>query len=113
MSHSRRRAMKVLACILSASLAWAVVAFAGGVALVSQKGRTFTATDLRIARGDIVRFMNEDSFLHQIYVHAPGLNFESDEQEPGASVDIRFPTSGSFEVRCEIHPKMLLNVTVR
>ena len=112
MRVKRCHVMRVSTCLLMASLVCAAVAFAGGVAMVSQKGRAFTAASVQIARGDIVRFTNEDSFLHQIYVHAPELNFESDEQAPGTSVDIRFPTSGSFEVRCQIHPKMLLNVSV-
>ncbi len=113
MRHRLPPARKTLACLVMASAACAVAAFAGGVVAVSQKGRAFTVASVQVARGDTVRFNNEDSFLHQIYVHAPAMDFESDEQEPGASVDIRFPASGSFEVRCQIHPKMLLNVSVR
>ncbi|WP_428485229.1 cupredoxin domain-containing protein [Rhodopila sp.] len=94
-------------------LASIAIAAAGGVAMVSQKSRAFSVSHLQIAHGDTVRFNNEDTFLHQIYVHSPSLNYESDEQEPGTSVEIRFPSAGTFEVRCQIHPKMLLVVEAR
>jgi len=86
---------------------------AANVASVVQKGRTFSVPSLRIGRGDLVRFNNDDLFLHQVYVETPEFNFESDEQEPGTSVDIQFSRAGLLEVRCHIHPKMLLQVDVR
>jgi plastocyanin len=45
-------------------------------------------------------------------VRASAFSFVSNEQEPGRNVDVRFPVAGTFEVRCEIHPRMLLTVTV-
>jgi plastocyanin len=99
--------LALAACLASAAAA------AGGIAMVSQKKRAFTVASLQIAAGDTVRFTNEDTFIYQIYVHARGLTFESDEQSPGTSVDIRIPTAGTFEVRRQIHPKMLLVVDVR
>ncbi len=89
------------------------VASAAGLMTVSQRARGFAVTDARIARGEAIRFLNEDTFLHQVFVQSTGLAFESNEQAPGESVDIRFATSGLFEVRCHIHPKMLLRVDVR
>ena len=68
---------------------------------------------MKIASGDTVRFDNDDKFLHQIYVAAASFSFESDEQEPGTSVEIHFTKAGTFEVRCHIHPKMLLTVDAR
>lgn len=85
---------------------------AAKVAVVSQQGRAFSVTSLRILKGDSVRFSNEDKFVHQMYVEASSFNFESDEQEPGTDVAIEFPKAGLFEVRCHIHPKMLLQVDV-
>jgi plastocyanin len=41
------------------------------------------------------------------------MSFDSDEQPPGQNVSVTFPASGIFEVRCHIHPKMSLIVTVR
>ncbi len=82
------------------------------VTTVIQKGRAFNVATLQIPRGGTVRFDNRDQFLHQVYVETPNFNFESDEQEPGTSIDILFTKAGLFEVRCHIHPKMLLQVEV-
>jgi len=86
---------------------------AGGPVNVTQKGRAFSVASVQTTRGEIVRFINDDLFEHQIYVEAPSFTFESDEQEPGSDVEIRFSKAGLFEVRCHIHPKMLLKVEVR
>jgi plastocyanin len=107
------RGLLAAAVLLTASLMLGAFAAASGVALVSQKRRAFSVKSVQIAAGDTVRFTNEDTFVHQIYVEARALTFESDEQPPATSVEIRFPAAGDYEVRCHIHPKMLLNVNVR
>ena len=104
----------VLAMIVGAIGAGAACgALAAGVVNVSQRSRAFGVPQVDVGKGGVVRFVNEDGFLHQVFVAGPGLSFESDEQAPGTTVDIRFATAGSFEVRCHIHPKMLLRVDVR
>jgi plastocyanin len=116
------RRLPVLLFALALPTALAVVApvvtplvapFAAGIATVSQKGRAFAVRDVQIARGDTVRFNNDDEFTHQIYVQSPSFGFESPEQTPGQTVDVRFTAAGTFEVRCHIHPKMLLHVDAR
>lgn len=107
------RGLLVAAVLLSASLMLGGFAAAGGIALVSQKKRAFNVKSVRVVAGDTVKFSNEDTFVHQIYVESRALSFESDEQPPGTSVEIQFPAAGDYEVRCHIHPKMLLNVNVR
>lgn len=79
---------------------------------MSQKGRNFALRDIVIARGDSIRFTNEDEFLHQIYVDSKDMNFDSAEQRPGQTIEANFPQAGTFAVRCHIHPKMLLSVQV-
>jgi plastocyanin len=88
-------------------------AWAMGTHRIVQKDRAFEPTQIAIAAGDTLQFTNEDSFLHQIYVNAPKMTYESDEQPPGQSIELPFPTAGTFEVHCHIHPKMLLTVTVK
>src|SRR5437763_807306 len=53
----------------------------------------------------VVAFTNEDEFFHQIYVNAAGMTFDSHEQTPGQVIEVNFPRSGDFAVRCHIHPK--------
>jgi plastocyanin len=88
-------------------------AFAAQMISVVQQHRAFAVKDIAVHVGDTVRFVNEDTFVHQIFVAAPNFTFESDEQPPGVNVDVRFTATGTFSVMCHIHPKMLLLVTVQ
>lgn len=88
------------------------LALAAAPMVVNQVGRAFSVRDIRIQRGSFIRFSNIDEFIHQVYVRSPLFTFASAEQERGQDVDVQFPTAGRFEVRCEIHPRMLLTVTV-
>jgi len=106
------RPAMLLSMTFMTTLLLASVAAVAGVAIVSQKGRAFSVSTLQVARGDVVRFANDDKFRHQIFVDATSFDYDSAEQDPGASVEIHFPTTGSFEIRCHIHPKMLLKVDV-
>lgn len=80
---------------------------------IIQKGRAFRPKQIEITAGDTLDFNNEDEFIHQIYVASDSLRFDSAEQPPSQKVHVTFPASGTFPVRCHIHPKMLLTVTVR
>jgi plastocyanin len=107
------RKLLVTPVALTIGIAMAGTVVAADAVLILQRSRAFSETTVQIRRGDVLRFNNDDRFNHQIYVNAPSMNFESDEQVPGTSVTVSFPAAGSFEVRCHIHPKMLLTVDVR
>jgi plastocyanin len=83
-------------------------AFAADKVIV-QKDRAFNPKDVTVSRGDTLTFTNEDEFIHQMY--ASDL-FDSDEKRPGEKLTEAFSRSGTFEVRCHIHPKMKLVVRV-
>ena len=106
----RRPAALLAAAVLLATPL--VLARADRTVVVTQEHRSFSVDTLTISRDDVVRFLNADEFLHQIYVSALGFSTPAGE-EPGQHVDVAFPTAGTFEVRCEIHPKMLMTVTVQ
>ncbi len=105
---------------------WLLASFLGGATLlggfaaaatagvtVVQNDRSFQPESIEIAKGTVVHFANEDEFIHQIYVKSPTMNFDSAEQVPGDNIDIEFDEAGRFAVRCHIHPKMHLEVTVK
>ena len=94
-------------------VAGAELAAAAATHRIVQKGRAFGVGEITIARGDTLLFTNEDEFLHQIYVASGGMTFDSNEQAPGQTIDVNFPSAGTFAVRCHIHPKMLLTVRVQ
>src|ERR1700693_1937437 len=91
----------------------AASALAAGVHHIAQRGRAFSVSKIIIAPGDTVQFTNDDEFFHQIYVDSSRMSFDSDEQPPGQTIDVKFPVRGTFPVRCHIHPKMLLTVDVQ
>ena len=86
-----------------------VAAIAQDSRTIVQKGRRFIPTEVSINRGASLTFTNADEFIHQMYVD--GL-FDSDERLPGQTLTEAFPKTGTFEVRCHIHPKMKLVVRV-
>lgn len=106
---SRLAAVATLALVLVGGAGLA----ADAVVPISQRDRAFTATSVVVPLGGTLRVSNDDEFIHQIYINAPNMTYESDEQEPGKTVDVPFAKAGMFEVRCHIHPRMLLQVTVR
>ena len=87
-----------------------IAAFADDGHTIVQQGRAFRPTEITINRGETLTFTNNDEFIHQVYV--PGL-FDTDERAPGQNITESFPQSGTFEVRCHIHPKMKLVVHVK
>ena len=106
-----RLSMKRVVLLIAAVISIGSVGAAQHVT-VAQKNREFAKARIAIAAGDTVTFTNEDDFLHQIYASSPGFNFDSDEQAPGDVVDVKFPYPGEYDVRCGIHPRMLLHVSV-
>ena len=101
----------MLEIVLSAFVVWEVHAAEG--ITVSQKERTFNPNHLTIKRGDTVHIVNDDGeLIHHAYVATDTFSFDSGEQDPGSTTDIRFTADGTFTVRCRIHPKMALVVNV-
>jgi cytochrome c peroxidase len=84
----------------------------GAEHLVTQKDRSFSVQDIRIAAGDRLIFSNEDEFPHQISIKGPGVAFNSSLQRTGEMLSVLFPEPGSAQVRCGIHPRMRLTVQV-
>ena len=85
----------------------------GTVAIVHQAKRAFSVATIQIKRGDTIQFSNDDIFDHQIAIDSPDFSFESPGQPPGSVTPVTFTRAGTFEVTCEIHPRMHLTVTVQ
>ncbi|RYE88678.1 MAG: methylamine utilization protein [Hyphomicrobiales bacterium] len=87
-------------------------AFASEVITVVQRDRNFLTRAVEVSVGDVVRFTNEDPYVHQLYTRSASFNFSSERQEQGKVLSVPFTVAGTFQVRCEIHPKMVLTVAV-
>jgi cytochrome c peroxidase len=85
---------------------------AARVSTVSQDDKTFHPGRVVLRRGERLWIVNNDTRTHNIRISDAALDFDSGAQEPGETVDIAFPKTGSFLVYCGIHPKMELYVDV-
>lgn len=93
---------------------WALHALAAEPVAVSQRSRTFQPAAIEVARGDTVRFANDDDDLvHHVQLRSDSFSFDTGEQPSGTRTDVRFTKAGSFTVLCGIHPRMRLTVNVR
>jgi len=89
----------------------AVAAFAAESRVV-QTGKAFEPTTLTVRAGDSVVFANEDFYDHNVYSESEGNVFNLAIQPPGQTNAVTLGATGLVEVRCRIHPKMKLMITV-
>lgn len=79
--------------------------------VVIQKEKTFSETTLTVHPGDTIVFKNDDPVVHNIFSKSDVVTF-NDTQDPGDETRVTVETTGTFVVRCAIHPKMKLSVRV-
>ncbi len=100
-----------VAIVLGASIV-ATNDAAAGEYVVSQKKRKFTPKKLVAKIGDKVVFLNDDRFAHNLYSETPGHEFSVRKQMPGDRHSVTLDRKGVFEVRCAIHLRMRMKITV-
>ena len=81
--------------------------------VVTQKDKAFDKDSVTLNKGDSIKFVNADKIAHNIHSRSPGDKFDLGKQSPGESSSRVFEKDGTFKVRCVIHPKMKLVVTVK
>lgn len=81
---------------------------------VIQRGLALNMASVALARGDRLSFTNDDDVIHNIHIFGP--DEESTDlglQKPGKRLSYKFDKSGSYRVRCNIHPSVKMSVTVK
>src|SRR5258707_10598966 len=81
-------------------------------AMVHQKGRAFSVTEVTVKKGDALTFVNDDTVPHNAMSLTSGAEFNLGSQAPGASTPVTFDQVGEVMVVCAIHPRMKLTVKV-
>ena len=80
---------------------------------IAQRAIRFSQPSMIVKVGDVVKYKNEDDVTHNLMViGSDDMPLDQGLQPPGAIVTHKFTQAGTFEVRCAIHPKMKMNVTV-
>lgn len=81
---------------------------------VSQKDKAFSQESVTLKAGEKIKFVNDDSVVHNITVKTPGGATRPGVQEkPGDEIELAFDEVGTYEVRCLIHPKMKMSVEAK
>src|ERR1700745_2431027 len=83
---------------------------------VIQHGLALHPDSAAIARGDRLIFTNDDDVIHNIHIFGPGGEDDSVDlglQKPGQTLTYKFDKSGSYRVRCNIHPSVRMSVQVK
>ena len=79
---------------------------------IGQKDKEFAPGRVRIRVGESIVIWNNDTRPHNVRIAHPKMNYISDMQEPGDKLTLPFPTAGTYEALCGIHPNMRLVVEV-
>lgn len=80
--------------------------------VVSQKDKIFAPGSIEVRVGQPIEIHNDDATVHNAYCQSGDFKYNSGPQQPGARSRFAFVKPGVYEVRCAIHPKMKLSVTV-
>ena len=81
---------------------------------VDQDNVNFTPQSLTIKKGDSVRFKNSATMNHNIsIIDSDGDADDLGIEKPGEVVERVFKKSGKYKVRCSIHPRMKMTITVK
>src|SRR4051812_4892426 len=99
-------------CILAMVLAAAASTAVAAEQKVTQKGKAFSVEEITLKAGDTLVFKNDDDTSHNVFSASDGAKFNLGIQKPGTEASQKFATPGVIEIRCAIHPKMKLKVTV-
>lgn len=108
MKISRRLAWALpCAGLLVAGAAWAAQEHQ-----VSQKNKSFSTKKLSVKVGDTVKFVNDDSFAHNVFSLSAAKSFDLGSFGNGGTKSVTFDKAGKVEVECAVHPDMRLDIEV-
>ena len=81
---------------------------------VSEEHLDFIPGNIAVSKGDAIIFANNDDVVHNLQVtDSEGTSEDKGLQKPGEDTKVAFDESGEYYVRCAIHPKMKITVTVK
>ena len=99
-------------CVSAISFPLGLWAQANTEQVISQKNRTYAPGAVTLKKGESLKIINDDIFLHHAFIKSDSLNFDSGSMEEGENVRVTFDESGQYQLLCAIHPKMKLDITV-
>ena len=114
MKIARPTRPRTLAMLLTAAgLVAAGLAWAAQEHIVTQKNKSFSVKKMTVKVGDTVKFVNEDSFAHNVFSLSAAKSFDLGSFGNGGSKSVTFDKPGKVEVECAVHPDMRLDIEVQ
>lgn len=104
--------MKPAFLIALSCLIYAGSAHAADV-VITQKDKAFDKSEVAVKVGDKLVFRNADSTAHNVHSASSSHRFDLGLQKPGDTATLALDKDGTFLVRCAIHPKMKIEVSVK
>ena len=106
--------MNRIGFIFAAMLLLPIGSLSAAEYVISQKDREFVPGELRIKVGDTLTFVNaEKRRRHNVYSKSSDFNYvKIRKQKPGDRDSVVIKSAGTLELRCALHPKMMLTVYV-
>jgi len=101
--------LKLFVCVgllAIASAAWAQTLS------ITQAGKKFSEKRVTIKVGESLEFVNDDGNVHNVHSSTEGHEFDLGAQKPNETSTHTFTKPGKVKVRCAIHPRMKMIVTV-
>lgn len=81
---------------------------------IDQHNKQFIPDQIAIKTGDTLVFHNRDSIKHNIeVVDSDGTAEDKGLQKPDTTIRHTFTKPGKYQVRCTIHPEMIMNIVVQ
>ena len=78
---------------------------------VDQKSKKFSTASISVQKGDRINFSNSYRTAHHVFSEDE-FTFDSGRIPVGRGFTQLFDKTGKFKIRCKIHPKMKLDVSV-
>lgn len=103
---------KVVASLGALCALLGFAAYAATEHVVTQKAKAFSVKRLVVKVGEAVKFLNEDSFAHNVFSLSDAKSFDLGSYGPGASRSVTFDKAGTVEVECAVHPDMRMVIEV-
>ena len=103
----KRAILVALPCLIYAGSAQATDV------VITQKDKAFDKSEIAARVGDKLVFRNADSTAHNVHSASSDHRFDLGLQKPGDTATLPLDKDGTFLVRCAIHPKMKMEVSVK
>jgi plastocyanin len=79
---------------------------------ITMAGMAYAPAIITARVGDGIRFINDDTADHVVFVPTVGHAIDLGGQKPGEARDMKLMKAGRFEVECANHDHMLLTIEV-